>query len=102
MAIFGLFAFMLAALLVIPIMVGVIYAVAFAPIGVALFIPVAFITRKRWVPAMQKRVGGWLATPELDEIIARRNRNPETRNTARRTPLSVRGTRRTLVVRSRR
>jgi fatty acid desaturase len=70
-ALFSVLAFMAAGLLAVPIIIAVLYAVAYVPVLVAIAIPIAYFTRNRWIPGLRERVNRWLATPELDAIRAR-------------------------------
>jgi hypothetical protein len=69
-------------LIALPIIVGVILAVAYLPVGVAILIPIAYMTRRRWQPWVTRQADRYLATPELDRMQARVGRTPSGRTRA--------------------
>ena len=58
-------------LIALPIIVGVLMVVAYVPVGVAIFFPIAYMTRPRWQPKLTKYADRYLATPELDRMQSR-------------------------------
>ena len=71
LALFGIAVFVSVGLIALPIIVGVILAVAYLPVGVAILIPIAYMTRRRWQPWVTRQADRYLATPELDRMQAR-------------------------------
>ena len=61
----GMISFMVAALAVIPVIVGVLYAVAYMPFGVALLVVVGYLSRGRWAPSLKRRANEFLTIPEI-------------------------------------
>ena len=68
----GTLSFMAAALAVIPLIVVVLYAVAYVPFGVALLLSVGYLTRGRWVPGLRRRVQKFLSVPETVSVLRER------------------------------
>ncbi len=68
----GTFSFMAAALAVIPLIVVVLYAVAYMPFGVALLLFVGYLTRGRWVPGLRRRAQKFLSVPETASVLRER------------------------------
>lgn len=67
----GMLSFMLAALAVIPIIVGVLYAVAYMPFGVAFLVLIGYMTRRRWTPGLRRRAQEFLSEPEIFHGVSR-------------------------------
>ena len=68
LALFGIVVFMSVGLIVLPIIVGVLLMVAHVPVGVAIFLVIAYMTRRRWQPKLTKYADRYLAIPELDRM----------------------------------
>ncbi|MCH8222581.1 MAG: hypothetical protein IH868_04125 [Chloroflexi bacterium] len=68
----GTATFILAALAVIPLIVIVLYAVAYMPFGVALLLIVGSLTRRRWMPGLRRRVHRFLSVPEITPVLRER------------------------------
>ncbi len=64
----GTLSFMAAVLAFIPLIVGVLYAVAYMPLGVALLVVVGYLTRERWTPGLRRRVQDFLSVPEITPV----------------------------------
>ena len=75
LALFGIAVFMGVGAIALPIIVGVVLVVAYVPVGVAIFLPIAYLTRRRWQPRLTKYADRYLATPELDGMPSRAGRN---------------------------
>ena len=75
LALFGITVFMRVGLIALPIIVGVLLMVAYVPVGVAIFLPIAYMTRRRWQPKLTKYADRYLATPELGRIQSPGGRN---------------------------
>jgi hypothetical protein len=71
LALFGIAVFMGVGLIALPIIVGVLLVVAYVPVGVAIFLPIAYMTRRRWQPKLTKYADRYLATPEHDRMQSR-------------------------------
>lgn len=71
LALFGIAVFMGVGLIALPIIVGVLLVVAYVPVGVAIFLPIAYMTRRRWQPKLTKYADRYLATPDLDRMQSR-------------------------------
>ena len=71
LGIVGTLSFMAAALAVIPIIVLVLFAVAYMPFGVALLLVVGYLTRRRWTPSLRRRVQAYLSVPETTSLRER-------------------------------
>lgn len=68
----GMVTFMVAAMAVVPVIVGVLYAVAYMPFGVAFLVIVGYLTRRRWVPGLRRRVQAFLSVPEITPVLRER------------------------------
>jgi len=68
LALFGIVVFMSVGLIALPIIVGVLLMVAHVPVGVAIFLAIACMTRRRWQPKLTKYADRYLAIPELDRM----------------------------------
>lgn len=84
LALFGIAVFMSVGLIALPIIVGVLLVVAYVPVGVAIFLPIAYVTRRRWQPKLTKYADRYLATPELDRMQSRGGRNRGTQKSGQR------------------
>ena len=71
LALFGIAVFMGVGLIALPIIVGVLLVVAYVPVGFAIFLPIAYMTRRRWQPKLTKYADRYLATPEHDGMQSR-------------------------------
>ena len=65
LGVIGALSYMAAALAVIPLMIGVLYAVVYMPFGVAFLVVVGYLTRGRWAPGLRRRVQNYLSVPEI-------------------------------------
>ena len=72
LGILGTLSFMVAGLAVIPIIVGVLFAVAYMPFGVALLLVAGYLTRSRWTPGLRHRVQDYLSVPEITSVLRER------------------------------
>ncbi len=68
----GTLSFMVAGLAVVPVIIGVLYAVAYVPFGVALLVVVGYLTRRRWTPGLRRRVQDFLSVPESTPALRER------------------------------
>jgi len=69
-ALFGILLFMGVGLLAVPIVIGLLFVIAYMPVGVAIFIPLAYFTRRRWSPWLKERSDRYFSSPELDRLEA--------------------------------
>jgi len=74
LALFGICVFLGVGLIALPIIIGMMLVVAYIPVGVAIFLPIAYMTRQRWTPWIKKHTDRYLASPELDRMQARVDR----------------------------
>lgn len=72
LGIVGTLSFMAAALAVIPIIVLVLFAVAYMPFGVALLLVAGYLTRRRWTPSLRRRAQAYLNVPEMTSVLRER------------------------------
>jgi hypothetical protein len=79
-ALFGIVVFMGVGLMALPLIVGVVLVVAYLPGAVAIGVPIAYLTRRRWTPWLKRKTDRYFASPELDRMQARagRRRGPST------------------------
>ena len=74
-ALFGIAIFMGVGLMALPLIVRVVLVVAYLPGAVAIFVPIAYLTRRRWSPWLSRKTDRYFASPELDRMRARVDRS---------------------------